>query len=182
MRHLVEAGFTGADEAPAACPALKQAEAQVIDADVVSKEGQLRAPQPGWEFLTTRAIRSAIDTDATPEDFAKAGERMGRYAVVLVTDERELPKKVDSSSFDSGFFDGMLVLVEVPTAEALCAQPFTFESSESIEEHKVGLKLGPKVNVGGNLEDDFEDNFKKSLRSTLDHATHGQVSANMTFF
>jgi hypothetical protein len=162
-----------------ACPKLSKASAAIVDFTSLPLEGKPAKAEEGWGFLTSDELTTALDEKEDAKDRAEAVQKamkaMTPYVLVLSYEDRALPKEVDSDTFDQGFFDGWLTVVDAKSSTVLCETKLDFESSKSIETHKVGLKIGPKVTLGGDLGADFIKQFNKALRAALQKATAGQV-------
>lgn len=162
-----------------ACPKLQAASAAIVDFTSLPLDGTPAKAEAGWGFLTSGALTTALDEKASVEDRVEAVQgamkAMQPYVLVLSFEDRALPKDVDSDRFDQGFFDGWVTVVDASASTVLCETKLDFESSKSIETHKVGLKIGPKVTLGGDLGADFIKQFNKALKAALQKATAGQV-------
>lgn len=162
-------------EFPEKCPAKLSGEVHLVDVALLAGEKNAK----DWDFLTTGDIARALPAKgATAEKAKDALDAMGNAVAVLVAEKRELPREVNDSTFDMGFFDGTLVLVEPKKGEALCSTGVSFENSKSLGGGvKVGLKLGPKVNVGEESpQGDFEKNADLELARAVKELTGGKVT------
>jgi hypothetical protein len=170
VRQVAESG-----EFPEKCPASLSGEVHLVDVALLAGEKGAK----DWDFLTTSDIARALPAKGATADKAKdALDAMGSAVAVLVAEKRELPREVNETTFDMGSFDGTLVLVDPKKGEALCSANVSFENSKSLGGGvKVGLKLGPKVNVGEESpQGDFEKNADKELARAMKELTGGKAS------
>ena len=178
---LVQRVDAGAAPLPRSCPRIEAPSMPVIDAQVV-KNGQLVLPEKGWEFLSSALVAEGISALSArtreAETFTEAGRALQGYTLVLLTDDRRLPSRSDDDkAYLGGYFDGRMVVVDGAKNELICAPELRFESSRRIESAKIGLKLGPKVTVGGDLQDDFRKNFSEAVSVSLRNAMSGALTA-----
>lgn len=165
-------------EYPQKCPAKLSGEVHVVDLALLAGDGDAK----DWDFLSTGEFTRALPVKkgVTAEKARDALDAMGKVVAVLISDERTLPKEVNSNTYDMGFFDGTLVLVDPVAGKALCSTGVSFENSKSLGGGvKVGLKLGPKVNVGEESpQGDFEKNCDKELARAVKELTGGKLTVD----
>ena len=88
-----------------------------------------------------------------------------KYLGVYVPLVYEAPKIVDDKKFDSGYFDGWIILVEASTGKPLGHIRFEAFSSEKIENSRIKVGVGPlSVPITGEgidqkMREDFRDRF-----------------------
>jgi hypothetical protein len=87
---------------------------------------------------------------------AKLLERFAatKYMIVVRANKMTMPKLVSGQSFQSGAFEGLAVLVELPSGKALCAYPVIAQSSTGVK-----LTEDPK-----DLENDLRGNIATAIR------------------
>jgi hypothetical protein len=91
------------------------------------------------------------------------------YLLVIEELEAQMPVLAnDESSFEAGFFTGMVYVFNYETKKMVCAFPFWAESSETIEFKKRKV-LGS--NASSKLKKDMKDNFETALRNELEKLT-----------
>lgn len=123
-----------------------------------------------WAFLNSPGI-----SDHLPKAREKTGTALGnaayalrnvesaRYIVVYRAAERSMPK-IDGEEFDTGIFDGHLVILDLETAAVMCHALLEVENSDTVEYNTRGItgKSDDKA-----LRDDFEDQFEKTASKAL---------------
>ncbi len=124
--------------------------------DYASLPGVTRADKADWEWLNHSDIANLakIGLDPSGEHSEYTLENVGnpehRYLAVFVTEERSLPGKVEkkflaADEFDSGYFAGSLVVVDLEDRKTVCSVPFEAENSDEIDDdggdwNKIVLK------------------------------------------
>jgi hypothetical protein len=121
--------------------------------------------------------------DASKFDVADAVEDVlaHDYVGIFVAEAGQEPKIVDSTSFESGFFSGWVIVAELETQEPLCWGHFTAMSSSSVSGGaSIGLARGLiQVPVGGGEDDLVEDyaaNFTRAAADTVDRIRRGTTT------
>ena len=164
------------DAGPARCSGLSAAKVAVLDPTFLP--GDDRAPE-GWKFLSTSKLLKAFEEDADADDAEEANDVLKDYLLVLTFDDRGLPEEgAKKDTFIKGDFSGDVRLVDLKNHKVLCTAPLEFESSDELETRKVGLKVGPKMNVGDDMGDDFVKHYKSALKATLKEMTGGKITAD----
>ncbi|MGL4596066.1 MAG: hypothetical protein ACRCYO_00975 [Bacteroidia bacterium] len=91
------------------------------------------------------------------------------YLLVIEELEAQMPVLAkDESSFEAGYFTGMVYVFDYDAKKMICAFPFWAESSQTIEFKKRKI-LGS--NAASKLEKDMKANFENSLRDALKKRT-----------
>lgn len=88
-----------------------------------------------------------------------------RYLIVVVPDgaDGKVAPVMRSDSFDSGYFDGWIFVVNQTDASIACQAPITVQSSDSID---FGGRLDSK-DPENEMFEDFEDNFEAAIGAKL---------------
>lgn len=156
------------------CPPIVGQRVPVIDAALLPQGETLATPVAGWSFLSTADLREALDGSRSAVQRSKSATdamKTADYLIVVESWERGLPK-ADGDGFESGYFDGRAMLVDWKTGTPLCHAAMAFENSDTVDVGggvDVGLKVGPKVNVGGtDLDDAIVKDLQKVYTSTLE--------------
>jgi hypothetical protein len=167
------------DAGPARCSAIaKEAKVAVLDPSFLP--GGRERPVAEWKFLSTSTLLKVFAQNAHADDAEEANDKLSSYLLVLTFDERSLPEEgAKKDTFIMGEFSGDVRLVDMKNNKVLCTAPLEFESSDELETRKVGLKVGPKVNVGDNMSDDFEKHYKTALNATLKEMTGGKITPDL---
>jgi hypothetical protein len=133
-----------------------------------------------WAFLNSPGISDhllkAREKTGTPlgnAAFALRNVESARYVVVFRAAERSMPK-VDGEEFDSGIFDGQLVIMDLETATPVCHALLEVESSDVVEYNARGItgKSDDRA-IRDDLEKQFEKTATKALRSIAKEAVVG---------
>jgi hypothetical protein len=104
---------------------------------------------------------------AKKEDFfdfsvssADAEVRAKPYFGVFYPVLEKLPKTTSDGKFESGFFDGWIVVVELSTGKPVRIARFQARSSDSVESHSLKV-AGVKVagGIDSAIQEDFRTNF-----------------------
>ncbi len=96
-----------------------------------------------------------------------------KFLAVYIPLTYEAPRMVDDKKFDSGYFDGWVVLVEAHTGKILGYERFEAISSEKIENSRIKVGLGPlSVPVTGEgieqrIREDFRDRFFEASNAAI---------------
>lgn len=167
------------------CPPVNGQKLAVIDAALLPQGETLATPSAGWSFLSTEDLREALDGSRSAVDRAKSAmnvTKAAQYLLIVQAGERGLPK-ADGDSFEGGYFEGRAVLVDWSTGAPLCHAALAFENSETVNVGggmDVGLKVGPKVNVGGtDLDDAIDEDFRKVYSTTLEATVAKMVEGKL---
>jgi hypothetical protein len=145
--------------------------------------GSAPAPPDAWSFLDAPVLgeqlpksRDASGTALSNSADALRNLELGRYVAVFRAAQRELPK-VDGDKFDSGMYDGHLIVMDLDTAKVACHALLEVESSDEVEYEERGVtgKSGERA-----LIEDFQKQFQKvgsqSLRA-ISKRIHVSLSA-----
>ena len=136
--------------------------------DYASLPGVTQADKADWVWLNHSDISSLakIADDPAGEHSEYTLENVGnpehRYLAVFVTGERALPGKIDkkflgADEFDSGYFEGSLVIVDLEESKAVCSVPFDAENSDEIDDDGGDWNKAVLKDFKQNVEDEGQD-------------------------
>ncbi len=124
-----------------------------------------------WSWLTSSSMNNFLSTQdvtykkETLESLLKEGAHL---LVVYRSEGRVWPKMLqkegvfsDDFSYDSGRFEGSLLVFNWETSELLCRTPLQFENSKEVKYHRRGPDA-EKARVEDAIFDDFEENFENA--------------------
>lgn len=170
--------------APARCPELQQPDPKKSyggwdgfgKAITLEALGQLAPgakpgdPPPGaWAWLSNDWILETIDEElGRPKKDLMAQSHvymlsMSPYLIVFDGTRRRMPE-IKGEGFDSGLFEGRMVVVELKTGKPLCQAPLEVTSSETVSHRTRGL-LAKDADQA--VADDFKDAFRKAAAAAL---------------
>ena len=129
---------------PEKCADLK-GEAKVLDGALLGG----KAGPKDWDFLSSTVFVDAFRYPSA-SNATKALRGLGKYVLIVDSENRVLPRELSGHSFSAGDFEGHLYVVDVKASKVLCAAPLSFTNSATLSGGVgVGLKIGPRVGVGG---------------------------------
>ncbi len=170
--------------APARCPELQQPDPKkgygkwdgYGKAVTMEALGQLAAtakpdarPPEAWGWLSNDWILETIDAElGRPKKDLMAQShvymlRKSPYLVVFDAKKRQMPE-MKGDGFESGLFEGRMVVVERETGKLLCQAPLSVTSSETVSHRARGLLAKDAQQA---VADDFKDAFRKAARAAL---------------
>ncbi len=121
----------------------------------------------GYSFVGSESL--AFSESDIGKSIRKNKELASPYLLVIEELEAQMPVLAkDESSFEAGYFTGMVYVFDYDAKKIICAFPFWAESSETVEFKKRKI-LGS--NAAGKLEKDMKDNFENTLREELKKRT-----------
>ncbi|MFZ5442483.1 MAG: hypothetical protein ACOZQL_20910 [Myxococcota bacterium] len=160
----------------------------VLERDVLSGSGL----NPGWEFLSTRWLRGALEA---PDDERRLLEASNEWmkasrarVVIIAGSRRELARSnsaLEGNPFDfvHGHFSGTLTLIDAARGEIECEAPFSFSSSARVAPATIpvgGISI-PSLDVPteDRVKRDFRVSYRLALDRTLTEMTGSGVFAEL---
>ncbi|MBT3220941.1 MAG: hypothetical protein HN348_17795 [Proteobacteria bacterium] len=141
-----------------------------------------------WAFFESGDIESYRRWKKYPNDSASTrnmwaesiGAKKNRFIVVLLPRDRGLASGfkeggiLSDGSFESAFFEGSLVVVDIDDRKILCRAPVKAENSETVDYDDDGLL---KTTFEEAVQEDFEQNLEDAVNEALEEITE-KLSVN----
>lgn len=167
--RVISAALASGASVPERCGARVAATVPVLDFDRLTS-----SVPPGWEFLTTRWLREALDDGRVVEAVA----RWPRPWVAILRVGQRAPARLLSVlepgwspfKFQPGSLSGTVLLMNAETGEVLCAHPFSARSSERLPSVKRPSKYDlPTLETPTieRVETDLQRNFRAELHKVM---------------
>lgn len=138
-----------------------------------------------WLTRIMQIVNENYGKSSNPEDWdvtevKEAADKILalNYFTVYVPLIYEPPKMVDDKNFESGYFNGWVILVQANTGEPLGYTRFEALSSEKIESSRFKVGLGPlSVPITGKP---IEQKMKEDFRNQFFNASYTAIQSMMT--